>query len=251
MLAKRVIPCLDVKDGKVVKGKSFVNLKDVGYPPDLAAEYSKEGADEVVFLDITATRESRRTVLGLVKETAQKVFVPLTVGGGIRTAEDMHQALLAGADKVSVNSAAVSHPELISECAGRFGRQCVVVAIDAKRTAPGRWEVYTCGGSQPTGIDALKWAAEAEDRGAGEILLTSIDTDGQKDGYDIPLTKAVVDETSVPVIASGGCGSMEHIYQVFAQTDCSAALAASIFHYRECTVGRVHDYLRERGIEVR
>ncbi len=186
-----------------------------------------------------------------MKETAQKVFVPLTVGGGIRTAEDMHQALLAGADKVSVNSAAVNNPDLISECAERFGRQCVVVAVDAKRTAPGKWEVYTRGGSQPTGRDALEWAAEAEDRGAGEILLTSIDADGQKNGYDLPLTKAVVDETSVPVIASGGCGNMEHIYQVFAQTDCAAALAASIFHYRECTVGQVHDYLRARGIEVR
>lgn len=251
MLAKRVIPCLDVKDGKVVKGQSFVHLQDVGYPPDLAAEYSREGADEVTFLDITATQESRGTVFNLVKETAERVFVPLTVGGGIRTADDMHAALLAGADKVSVNSAAVARPDLIAECAERFGRQCVVVAIDAKRTGPGKWEVFTRGGTQPTGIDALQWAAEAEDRGAGEILLTSIDADGQKHGYDLPLTKAVVDETSVPVVASGGCGSIEDIYQVFARTDCAAALAASIFHYRQCTVGQVHDYLRERGIEVR
>jgi len=251
LLAKRVIPCLDVKDGKVVKGQSFVHLKDVGYPPDLAEEYSKEGADEVTFLDITATQESRRTVFDLVRETAERVFVPLTVGGGIRTADDMHAALLAGADKVSVNSAAVCRPDLISECAERFGRQCVVVAIDAKRTAPGKWEVYTKGGTQPAGIDALQWAAEAEDRGAGEILLTSIDADGQKQGYDIPLTKAVVETASIPVIASGGCGSIEDIYQVFAQTDCAAALAASIFHYRQCTVSQVHDCLRARGIEVR
>ncbi len=253
MLAKRVIPCLDVKDGKVVKGTEFENLRDVGRPPELAELYSKEGADEITFLDINASKEARGTTLELVKETAQRVFVPLTVGGGIRTAEDVHRALLAGADKVSMNSAAVSRPELITESAERFGRQCVVVAIDAKRTKNTRsgFEVYVKGGSEPTGVDALEWAAEAEDRGAGEILLTSIDADGTRKGYDIPLTKAVVEETDVPVVASGGCGNIDDIYRVFAETDCSAALAASIFHFRECTVNDVHDYLRDRGIEVR
>ncbi|MCQ2070820.1 MAG: imidazole glycerol phosphate synthase subunit HisF [archaeon] len=250
MLAKRIIPCLDVKNGKVVKGTSFVNLRDIGHPPSLAERYSLEGADEITFLDIAASQESRGTTLGLVKETAERVFVPLTVGGGIRTVDDVHDALLAGADKVSMNSAAVKNPDLISESAERFGRQCVVVAIDAKRTSNG-WEVFVKGGTEPTGIDALKWAAEAEERGAGEILLTSIDADGTKDGYDIPLTKAIVEATSVPVVASGGCGNVEHIFEVFDKTDCSAALAASIFHYNEYTVAQVHDYLRERGIEVR
>jgi len=249
-LAKRVIPCLDVKDGKVVKGTEFVNLRDVGYPPALAEKYSLEGADEITFLDIAASQESRGTTLDLVKETAERVFVPLTVGGGIRTTDDVHAALMAGADKVSMNSAAVYHPELITESARRYGRQCVVVAIDAKRTGD-RWEVYVKGGKEPTGIDALEWAGKAEDLGAGEILLTSIDADGTKNGYDIELTKAVVDETNIPVVASGGCGNMEDIYEVFVKTDCSAALAASIFHYNECTVKQVHDFLRERGIEVR
>ncbi|AGI47544.1 imidazole glycerol phosphate synthase subunit hisF [Thermoplasmatales archaeon BRNA1] len=250
-LTKRVIPCLDVKNGKVVKGTEFVNLRDVGYPPDLAKRYSDQGADEITFLDIAASKESRGTTLDLVRETAEKVFVPLTVGGGIRTAEDVHQALLAGADKVSINSAAVAHPEVISESSERFGRQCVVVAIDAKRVGDDKWEVYVKGGSEPTGIDALEWAGEAEDRGAGEILLTSIDADGTKNGYDIPLTRAVVEQTNIPVIASGGCGKMEDIYEVFAQTDCSAALAASIFHYNECTPDQVHEYLRDKGIETR
>lgn len=253
MLTKRVIPCLDVKDGKVVKGTEFVNLRDIGYPPDLAEVYSKDGADEITFLDIAASRESRGTTLDLVRETAQRVFVPLTVGGGIRTAEDVHSALLAGADKVSVNSAAVRNPDLISESAERFGSQCVVVAIDAKRTKNTRsgYEVFVKGGLEPTGIDALEWVAEAEDRGAGEILLTSIDADGTKKGYDLELTKTVVDQTNIPVIASGGCGSIDDIYKVFAETDCDAALAASIFHYHECTVAEVHDYLRERGVAVR
>lgn len=250
MLAKRVIPCLDVKDGKVVKGTGFADLKDVGHPPDLAERYSREGADEIAFLDIAATQESRGTTLGLVRETAERVFVPLTVGGGVRSAEDVHSALLAGADKVSINSAAVADPDIVSESAERFGRQCVVVAIDAKKVG-GRYEVFVAGGTRPAGLDALEWAAEAEDMGAGEILLTSIGADGTADGYDIELTKAVVDEVSVPVIASGGCGSMEHIYEVFARTDCAAALAASIFHYGQCTPAQVHEYLRERGIEVR
>lgn len=249
-LAKRVIPCLDVKDGKVVKGIEFVGLRDVGYPPALAERYSLEGADEITFLDIAASQEARGTTLNLVKETAERVFVPLTVGGGIRTADDVHAALLAGADKVSMNSAAVYHPELITESARRYGRQCVVVAIDAKKTDMG-WEVFVKGGKEPTGIDALEWAAKAEKLGAGEILLTSIDADGTKNGFNIPLTKAVVEETNIPVVASGGCGCIKDIYDVFNQTDCSAALAASIFHYNECTVKDVHDYLRDRGIEVR
>lgn len=249
-LRKRVIPCLDVKDGKVVKGTAFVDLRDVGHPPDLAARYSEQGADEITFLDIAACRESRGTTLGLVKETAEKVFVPLTVGGGIRTVEDVHSALLAGADKVSMNSAAVNNPELISESADRFGRQCTVVAIDAKRSGDG-WVVRTHGASKGTELDAVEWAGRAEDLGAGEILLTSIDADGSRDGYDIPLTKAVVDAVSIPVIASGGCGCIEDIYDVFAETDCSAALAASIFHYNECTPADVRAYLRERGVCAR
>ena len=250
-LYKRVIPCLDVKGGRVVKGTEFVDLKDIGYPPDLAARYSELGADEITFLDIAASNESRGTTLGLVKETAEKVFVPLTVGGGIRTVEDVHAALLAGADKVSMNSAAVNHPELITESAERFGRQCIVVAIDAKRQKDGRWLVRTHGASKGTEIDAVEWAGRAEDLGAGEILLTSIDADGTRKGYDIELTKAVVDTVNVPVIASGGCGAVDDIYEVFAKTDCSAALAASIFHYNEHTPAEVRQYLRDRGIEAR
>lgn len=250
MMTKRIIPCLDVKDGKVVKGVNFVNLKDMGNPPDLAEEYSKQGADEITFLDIAASLESRKTILGLVEETAKRVFVPLTVGGGIRTVQDMHDALSAGADKVSINSAALNHPEIITESAESFGRQCVVVAIDAKRVDD-HWEVFTYGGTRSTGIDALEWAKKAEDLGAGEILLTSMDRDGVKTGYDIPLTAAVSDEVSIPVIASGGCGKMEHIYDVFAQTNVSAALVASIFHYNQCTVGEVKEYLKDRGIAVR
>ena len=229
MLTKRIIPCLDVKNGKVVKGINFKGLRDVGYPPEMAAAYELQGADEITFLDITASLETRQTMLDIVSETAGKLFVPLTVGGGIRSVDDMRDALNAGADKVSVNSAAVKNPDIISECAESFGRQCVVVAIDGKRVDD-HWEVFTHG---------------------GEILLTSMDTDGVKNGYDIPLTAAVADEVSIPVIASGGCGCKEHIYDVFAQTGASAALAASIFHYNECTVGEVKEYLRDRGIVVR
>lgn len=250
MLARRIIPCLDVKDGKVVKGINFVNLRKLGSPPDLAEEYSKEGADEITFLDIAASLESRQTTLDLVSETAKRVFVPLTVGGGIRTVSDVHDALTAGADKVSVNSAAINNPSLITESAESFGRQCVVVAIDAKKVGDG-WEVFTHGGTRSTGMDAIEWAKKAEDLGAGEILLTSMDADGVKTGYDIPLTDAVCDEVSVPVIASGGCGSAEHIYDVFAQTGCSAALAASIFHYHEHSVREIKQYLKDRGIAVR
>jgi len=250
MLAKRIIPCLDVKDGKVVKGINFKGLRDVGYPPELAAEYERQGADEITFLDITASLEARDTMLKIVSETASSLFVPLTVGGGIRTAEDMRNALNAGADKVSVNSAAVANPGIISECASDFGSQCVVVAIDGKRVGD-HWEVFTHGGTKPTGIDAVEWAQRAQDLGAGEILLTSMDADGVKTGYDIPLTAAVADAVDIPVIASGGCGSKEHIYEVFAQTGASAALAASIFHYNEYTVGQVKEYLRDMGVNVR
>ncbi len=250
MLTKRIIPCLDVKNGKVVKGVNFKNLKDVGYPPELAKVYEEQGADEVTFLDITASLETRQTMLDIVSETAKQLFVPLTVGGGIRTFEDMRDALNAGADKVSVNSAAVSNPGMITECAQRFGRQCVVVAIDAKREGDG-WKVYTHGGTRRTDIDAVEWARKVEDLGAGEILLTSMDADGVKTGYDIPLTAAVADAVDIPVIASGGCGSKEHIAEVFERTGVSAALAASIFHYNECTVSEVKEYLRDRGIAVR
>ena len=250
MLARRIIPCLDVKDGKVVKGIKFQNLRDVGHPPDLAQEYEKQGADEVTFLDISASLEARKTMLKIVEETAEKLFVPLTVGGGIRSKGDMRDALNAGADKVSVNSAAVFDPDLINQCAEDFGRQCVVVAIDAKRTGD-NWTVYTHGGTRPTELDAVQWAQEMQDRGAGEILLTSMDADGTKDGYDIELTAAVADAVSVPVIASGGCGSIEHIHEVFQSTGASAALAASIFHYQQHTVQEVKDYLRDHGILVR
>lgn len=250
MLAKRIIPCLDVKNGKVVKGINFENLRDIGSPSELAEEYERQGADEITFLDITASLESRQTMLDVVSETAKRLFVPLTVGGGIRTYSDMRDALNAGADKVSVNSAAVSNPEMITECSEGFGSQCVVVAIDAKR-ADGGWKVATHGGTRLTDLDAVEWAQRVQDLGAGEILLTSMDADGVKTGYDIPLTAAVADAVSIPVIASGGCGSKEHIYEVFSQTNASAALAASIFHYRECTVGDVKQYLRDRGINVR
>ena len=250
MLAKRIIPCLDVKDGKVVKGINFKNLRDVGHPPDLAKAYEEQGADEVTFLDITASVESRKTMLNIVSETAEKLTVPLCVGGGIGSVEDMRNTLNAGADKVSVNSAAVLHPEMITECADSFGRQCVIIAIDAKKKGDS-WEVYTHGGTKGTGLDAIEWAQKVEDLGAGEILLTSMDADGVKTGYDIPLTAAVADAVKIPVIASGGCGSVEHIYDVFTQTNAAAALAASIFHYKEYTVGDVKKYLKDRGVLVR
>lgn len=250
MLTKRIIPCLDVKDGKVVKGINFKGLRDVGNPPDMASAYEAQGADEITFLDISASLEARKTMLDMVSETAGKLFVPLTVGGGIRKVDDMRDALNAGADKVSVNSAAVSNPEMITECADSFGRQCVVVAIDGKRVGD-HWEVFTHGGTKSAGIDAVEWAQRVQDLGAGEILLTSMDADGVKTGYDIELTAAVADAVSIPVIASGGCGSKEHIYEVFARTGASAALAASIFHFNECTVGDVKEYLKDRGICVR
>jgi len=249
-LTKRIIPCLDVRNGQVVKGIKFLQLKDVGYPPEMAEEYEKQGADEIVFLDISASAEGRRTLLDIVEETAKRLFVPLTVGGGIREKDDMRAALNAGADKVSVNTVAVQNPELVSECAKDFGSQCVVVAIDAKRHAGG-WTVYTHGGRRDAELDMIQWAKRVEDLGAGEILLTSMDADGTKDGYDIAMTKAVAEAVNIPVIASGGCGSPRHILEVLKRTKAEAALAASIFHYGQWTVKEVKAYLRENGVEVR
>jgi len=250
MLTKRIIPCLDVRDGVTVKGINFVNLQEVGDPPEMASAYEAQGADEIVFLDISASAEGRKTLMNVVERTAERLFVPLTVGGGIRSREDMRTALNAGADKVSVNTIAVQRPQVISECAEDFGRQCVVVAIDAKREASS-WKVYTHGGRKRTEIDAIEWAGMAQDLGAGEILLTSMDADGTKDGYDLPLTEKVAEEVDIPVIASGGCGNAQHIYDVLSKTGAEAALAASIFHYGELTVKQVKAYLRERGVPVR
>ncbi len=250
MLAKRIIPCLDVRDGRVVKGVNFVGIKDVGDPVECAAMYDRQGADEIVFLDITASHEGRGTIVDVVRKTAKKVFVPLTVGGGIRTAEDFKEILRAGADKVSVNSAAVKNPELIREAADKFGSQCVVVAIDAKRI-DGSFHVVVHGGRIDTGLDAVEWAKQAERLGAGELLLTSMDTDGTKNGFDLELLNAVTDVVSIPVIASGGCGKLEHFSEVFEKTGADAALAASLFHYRELTVEQVKQHLREKGIPVR
>ena len=251
MLAKRIIPCLDVRDGRVVKGVNFVNIRDAGDPVELATYYSAQGADEIVFLDITATSDARDTVADVVERTAAQVFVPLTVGGGIRTLEDFQRLLRAGADKISVNSAAVKDPTLISRAAERFGSQCVVLAIDAKKNPDGRYEVVVAGGRTPTGKDAVEWAKEGERLGAGEILLTSMDADGTKAGFDLEMTKAITQAVRIPVIASGGCGSLEHFARVFRETDCDAALAASLFHFGELTVPQVKDYLRGQNIPVR
>ena len=251
MLAKRIIPCLDVRDGRVVKGVNFVNIRDAGDPVELAKYYSDQGADEIVFLDITATSDARDTVADVVERTAAQVFVPLTVGGGIRTLEDFQRLLRAGADKISVNSAAVARPALISEAAERFGSQCVVLAVDARARGDGTWEVVVAGGRKPTGIDLIQWVRQGEALGAGEILLTSMDADGTKAGFDLGMTKAVTDAVSIPVIASGGCGSLAHFAQVFEETGCDAALAASLFHFGELTVPQVKDYLRTQQIPVR
>ena len=251
MLAKRIIPCLDVRDGRVVKGVNFVNIRDAGDPVELAKYYSDQGADEIVFLDITATSDARDTVADVVERTAAQVFVPLTVGGGIRTLEDFQRLLRAGADKISVNSAAVARPELISEAAERFGSQCVVLAVDARARGDGAWEVVVAGGRKPTGMDLIEWVKKGEALGAGEILLTSMDADGTKTGFDLAMTKAVTDAVSIPVIASGGCGSLEHFAEVFEETGCDAALAASLFHFGELTVPQVKDYLNSRAIPVR
>ncbi|MDO5141750.1 MAG: imidazole glycerol phosphate synthase subunit HisF [Eubacteriales bacterium] len=253
MLAKRIIPCLDVKDGRVVKGVNFVGLRDAGDPVELARFYSQEGADEIVFLDITATSDGRDTIADVVRRTCRSVFVPVTVGGGIRTVDDFRDILRAGADKISVNSAAVRDPGLVDAAADKYGSQCVVVAIDGRATGktPSGFEVYVAGGRTPTGIDAVAWAKEVYERGAGEILLTSMDKDGTKSGFDLALTQAVVDVVGIPVIASGGCGSLAHFSEVFERTGCDAALAASLFHYGELTVGQVKAHLREKNIPVR
>lgn len=251
MLAKRIIPCLDVRDGKVVKGINFVGIKEVGDPVECAAEYDRQGADEIVFLDITASNEGRGTMLNVVRRTAQKVFVPLTVGGGIRTIEDFRDTLRAGADKVSVNSAAVKNPQLIKEAADIFGCQCVVVAIDAKKCEDGHYTVVINGGRIDMGIDAVEWAKKAEELGAGEILLTSMDTDGVKGGFDLDMLNAVCSVVKIPVIASGGCGKLEHFTEVFEKTNASAALAASLFHYKELTVEEVKEELARHDIPVR
>ncbi|MBI3246766.1 MAG: imidazole glycerol phosphate synthase subunit HisF [Deltaproteobacteria bacterium] len=269
MLSKRIIPCLDVKDGRVVKGINFVDLRDAGDPVEIAQRYDAEGADELTFLDITASHERRKIILDVVRRTAETVFMPLTVGGGVREIQDIRDLLNAGADKVSINTAAVSRPEFVKEAAERFGAQCIVVAIDAKSRKPVlsfvegskvksqksdeplSWEVYSHGGRTPTGIDAIEWAQRMEAYGAGEILLTSMDRDGTKEGYDIPLTRAIAEAVTIPVIASGGVGNLQHIYEGLTAGNADAALAASIFHYREYTVRQCKDFLAEHGVRVR
>jgi cyclase len=254
MLTKRIIPCLDVTDGRVVKGTNFVNLRDAGDPVDCAVEYNRQGADELVFLDITASSDERNTMVDVVKQTAERCFMPVTVGGGIRTVEDMRKMLLAGADKVGVNTAAVNNPDVVSDGSKAFGAQCIVVAIDAKRRGDSPddgWEVFTHGGRTPTGRDAIEWAREVYDRGAGEILLTSMDADGTKAGYDLELTAAISESISIPVIASGGAGNLDHMVEVLEKGKADAVLAASIFHFGEYTVGDVKQYLGDYGVPVR
>ncbi len=257
MLAKRIIPCLDVKEGRVVKGVGFVNLKDAGDPVEAARAYDAEGADELCYLDIMASHEERKTFLDVVCRTAEQVFMPLTVGGGVRTLDDIRDLLRAGADKVSINTAAVERPEFVKEAAERFGTQCIVVAVDAKRTGNDAkrsgdgWEVFTHGGRRPTGLDAVEWARKMAAFGAGEILLTSMDRDGTKEGYDLALTAAIAEAVEIPIIASGGAGTLEHLYEGFAKGKADAVLAASIFHYRQHTIREAKDYLRARGIPVR
>ena len=252
MHTKRIIPCLDVNNGRVVKGVNFVNLKDAGDPVEIAAAYDQAGADEVVFLDITASSDGRNTVVDLVRRVAEKVFIPFTVGGGIRTVDDFRAVLREGADKVSVNSAAIDRPELIHEAAEKFGSQCVVVAIDAKKRADGSgWNIYKNGGRVDMGMDAVEWARTAEKMGAGEILLTSMDGDGTKEGYDLALTRAVAESVSIPVIASGGAGQLSHFYDALTEGKAEAVLAASLFHYKELEIRQVKEYLREKGISVR
>lgn len=251
MLTKRIIPCLDVKAGRVVKGTNFVGLRDAGDPVELAKRYDTERADELVFLDITASHEGRGTMVEVAKSCASQVFIPFTVGGGMRTVEDMRVMLAAGADKISVNSAAVKNPQLIAEGAKRFGSQCVVLAVDAKRRDDSGWEIYVNGGRTPTGIDCLEWVRRAVSLGAGEFLLTSMDADGTKDGYDIELTRAVSEAVNVPVIASGGAGELSHFYDVLVDGKADAVLAASVFHYGKYTIREVKEYLQRRGVEVR
>ncbi len=250
MLTKRIIPCLDVRDGRVVKGVSFINLRDAGNPVENAKFYDEQGADELVFLDITASHEKRNIIIDVVMRTAEEVFMPLTVGGGIKTLDDIRALLKAGCDKVSINTSAVENPEFIKEAAKRFGSQCIVVAIDAKRVRIG-WEVYTHGGRKPRGIDAIEWAKRMADYGAGEILLTSMDRDGTKDGYDIKLTRTISEAVDIPIIASGGAGTLEHLYEGIVEGRADAVLAASIFHYREYTIREAKEYLKSRGVAVR
>jgi imidazole glycerol-phosphate synthase subunit HisF len=259
MLSKRIIPCLDVKDGRVVKGVNFVELRDAGDPVEVAQRYDEEGADELTFLDITASHERRKIILDVVRKTAETVFMPLTVGGGVREVQDIRALLNAGADKVSINTAAVNRPEFVKEVAERFGAQCIVVAIDAKRktqdagrrTPDPAWEVYIHGGRTPTGLDAVEWARRMESYGAGEILLTSMDRDGTREGYDIELTRAIAAAVTIPVIASGGVGTLQHIYDGLTAGGADAALAASIFHYREYTIRECKEFLAARGVRVR
>jgi cyclase len=257
MLTKRIIPCLDIKDGRVVKGVNFVNLRDAGDAVENAVFYDKEGADELVFLDITASHEKRKTTLKLANKVAESVFLPFTVGGGIRTIEDIRDLLNAGCDKVSINTAAVKNPVFVKNAAARFGSQCIVVAVDAKRVpgtgdrGPDKWEVYINGGRTPTGIDAVKWAKRMESYGAGEILLTSMDYDGTRGGYDIALTKKISGSVSIPVIASGGAGNLDHLYDALVRGKADAVLAASIFHFREYRVADAKDYLRKKGVAIR
>jgi len=251
MLAKRIIPCLDVKDGRVVKGVNFLDLRDAGDPVENAGVYNNEGADELVFLDITASYEKRKIMIDVVRRVAEKVFMPFTVGGGIYSNDDIRDLLNAGCDKVSINTGAVQNPGFVKEASARFGSQCVVVAIDAKKRSEGSWEVYVKGGRDATGIDAVEWARKVEGLGAGEILLTSMDRDGTKDGYDIELTRRISEAVGIPVIASGGCGNMKHISDVLTNGKADAALAASIFHFREYSIAEVKEYLAKRGIVIR
>jgi cyclase len=250
MLAKRIIPCLDVDKGRVVKGVKFQNLRDAGDPVEVAKNYEEQSADELVFLDITASAEERKIMIEVVQRVAETIFIPFTVGGGVSSLEDIRRLLSAGADKVSINTAAVKNPQLIYESAKRFGSQCIVVAIDAKRSERG-WEVYIHGGRTPTGLDAVEWAKRVESLGAGEILLTSMDADGTKKGYDIELCRGVASAVSIPVIASGGAGTMEHFYEVFTKTNVDAALAASLFHFKEVSVPELKAYLKNKGVHVR
>ncbi len=251
MLAKRIIPCLDVTAGRVVKGVSFVELRDAGDPVEIAKRYDDQGADELTFLDITASSDDRSIIFHIIEDVASQVFIPLTVGGGVREVQDVRNLLNAGADKISINTSAVLNPQLVADAAGRYGSQCIVVAIDAKQTAPGKWEVFTHGGRKPTGLDVVQWALKMQTLGAGEILLTSMDKDGQKSGFDLALTRAVTDALEIPVIASGGVGNLQHLADGVTQGGADAVLAASIFHFGEYTVQQAKQYMANQGIEVR